>query len=491
MTPVFRALVGAAILGAGLPAMAAPWLDPGDIRARYSAQKLADRGAMNRTTSTWPLMWGNLEQGYQNTRASAATPDTTLNYLKFERKRQAERGFRAEASLASASEGALIQGFNAGPQDSGQAGLTLEWIGNHWALGLSPSFTQSPDDDDEVRADGSYLAFSAGNWVFGVGSIERWWGPGWQSSLILSNNARPIPSVWINRRNATAPQSNWLSWIGPWDATAFLGELEGERTVPDPKVLGVRLTLRPLQGLDIGFSRLIMLGGKGYPESSSTYWNALIGRDNGQLEENDPGDQLGAVDIRYGMDVGATTLGVYTQMMGEDEAGAFPARKSWLFGADAATHWFSAEQQWFVEYSNTIADDFNGDAIPNITYSHSRYNTGQHYYGRTMAASQGGDARMLTLGGWHFLTSGTNLGARLSHVELNTDGETTVKPGSNDVRYFVPRRDQSVTHLALNLGTQVAGGWLSGEASYSDAKIETLSGKIDQWRIAAQWRYRF
>ncbi|PAU77877.1 hypothetical protein CK501_14400 [Halovibrio salipaludis] len=474
-----------------LPATAAPWLDPGDPRARYSAQKLSDRGAMERTTSTWPMMWGNLEQGYEGATASSATPDTTLDYLKFERARQSSRGFRAEATLSGASEAALIQGFNAGPQDSGQAGLTMEWIGNHWALGLSPSFTQSPDDDDQVRADGSYLAFSAGNWIFGVGSIERWWGPGWQSSLILSNNARPIPSVWINRRNAAAPESEWLEWIGPWDFTAFLGELESKRAVAEPKILGMRLTMRPLQGLDIGLSRLIMLGGEGYSESSSTYWNAFIGRDNGQLEENDPGDQLGAVDIRYGTDLGPTTVGIYTQMMGEDEAGAFPARKSWLFGADATTSWLSAEQQWFVEYANTIADDFNGEAMPNITYSHSRYNTGQHYRGRNLAASQGGDARMLTLGGWHFLTSGTNLGARLSHIELNTDGSTTVEPGSRDVRYLVPVRDQSLMHLSLSLGTEVAGGWLSSQASYSDTKIETLSGEIDQWRIAAEWRYRF
>ena len=479
------------IFGTALPASAAPWLDPGDPRARYSTQTLSDRGAMNRTASTWPMMWGNLEQGYKGATASSATPDTTLDYLKFERDRQASRGFRAEATLSGASEAALIQGFNAGPQDSGQAGLTMEWIGNHWALGLSPSLTQSPDDDEEFRADGSYLAFSAGNWIFGVGSIERWWGPGWQSSLILSNNARPIPSVWINRRNAAPPESEWLEWIGPWDFTAFLGEMESERAVAEPKILGMRLTIRPLQGLDIGFSRLIMLGGEGYSESSSTYWNAFIGRDNGQLEENDPGDQLGAVDIRYGTDLGPTTVGIYTQMMGEDEAGAFPARKSWLFGADATTSWLSAEQQWFVEYANTIADDFNGEAMPNITYSHSRYRTGQHYKGRNLAASQGGDARMLTLGGWHFLTSGTNLGARVSHVELNTDGSTTVEPGSQDVRYLVPVRDQSLMQLTLSLGTEIAGGWLSGQASYADTKIETLSGEIDQWRIGAEWRYRF
>ncbi|XOZ33310.1 capsule assembly Wzi family protein [Halomonadaceae bacterium KBTZ08] len=427
---------------------------------------------MDRTTSTWPLMWGNVEHGYQDATAATATPDTTLSYLKFERKRQAERGFRAEASVAGASEGALIQGFDTAPQDDGQIGLTMEWIGNHWALGLSPSFTLSPDDDDELRADNSYLAFSAGNWVLGVGSIERWWGPGWQSSLILSNNARPIPSVWINRRNAGAPQSRWLSWMGPWDLTAFVGEPESGPAASDPRVLGTRLTLRPLQGLDIGLSQLIR-------------------RDNDQPDNKDTDDQLSAVDVRYAMSVGPTTVGLYTQLMDDDEAGTDSARELWLLGVDATTRWFSAEQQWFLEYSNT-ADGLNNGGTTNIGDSYSRANTGQYHYGRSTAASQCDGARMLTLGGWHFLTSGTNMGARLSHVDLNTDGPTTtIQPGSDNVRYFVPRRDQSFTHLALNVGTEVAGGWLSGEASYSDARIETLSGEIDQWRIAAQWRYRF
>jgi hypothetical protein len=45
------------------------------------------------------------------------------------------------------------------------------------------------------RADGSYLGVNFGNFMLSAGLMERWWGPGWDGGLILSTNARPIPSV--------------------------------------------------------------------------------------------------------------------------------------------------------------------------------------------------------------------------------------------------------------------------------------------------------
>ncbi len=41
-----------------------------------------------------------------------------------------------------------------------------------------------------------------GNWNISAGAIDRWWGPGWEGSLILSNNARPVPSIGIDRNEA-------------------------------------------------------------------------------------------------------------------------------------------------------------------------------------------------------------------------------------------------------------------------------------------------
>ncbi|MBN8238607.1 capsule assembly Wzi family protein [Marinobacter hydrocarbonoclasticus] len=493
MTLKHWALVGGAVAClSSFSVLAAPWLEPGDARARFAVQKLADRGEMNRGVTTWPLMWSAVQSssGFAST-ANGPSSALASAYLRFEMEEQARSGFRGEFNLNAQTEIPGITGFGSNSLAKAGTSVNLQWQGEAWALGLRPAYAHDPDDDEEIRLDGSYLAGTLGNWVLGAGAIDRWWGPGWQSSLILSNNARPIPSVWINRKDTHAPESSWLGWIGPWGFTVLAGQYESDRAVPDAKLIGMRFTFRPMDGLDIGLSRAIMFGGDGRPEGASTIWNALIGKDNGQLEENDPGNQIASIDARYGFAVGEQTMGLYAQMMGEDEAGAFPARKSWLLGSDWTTSLLNGDQQWFIEYANTLADDFLGDARPNITYDHSRYRTGYRHFGRNMASSFDGDAEAITLGGYHFMDNGNHLSAKVSYVELNIDGASRVVMPNTKVFYTVPEDAQKVAIMDLGYGTPLFDGWLDLNLQATDKKIEYISGQKDQWSVGASWTYRF
>ena len=474
------------------PVAAAPWLEPGDNRARFALQKLADRGHLNRTISTWPVMMGSVQSALgRTTDSDEIAIGGPLAYLRFEMDEQGKQGWRAEYQLGATNEPTFVRGFQAGPRADVETSLNLQWQGESWAFGVKPAVVANPEDDDAFRLDGSYLAATAGNWVFGAGAIDRWWGPGWQSSLLLSNNARPMPAVWLNRKDAHAPESDWLQWIGPWQFTLFAGQLEDERAIPEAKLIGMRLTVRPIEGLDIGLSRAIMLGGEGRPENASTFWNALIGRDNGQLEENDPGNQLGSIDARYGFGIGDQSIGIYAQMMGEDEAGAFPARKSWLLGTDWTSQFMESDQQWFVEYTNTLANDFLGDAMPNITYNHSRYRSGYRYKGRNMASTFDGDSEAVTAGIFNFFPDGRNLSASISYMDLNKDGANRVVITDSDIFYNVPAGNQKATILSAGYGTKLLNGWLDLTAQATDKKIELLGGEKDQWSVGAAWRYRF
>ena len=493
MTLKHWALVGGAVAClTSLSIAAAPWVEPGDARARFAAQKLADRGHMDRTVSTWPMMWSAVHSGLKPSVASdQSSVGSAAAYLRFEQEQQAQQGFRGEYSVYGGSEIPGIRGFDQNPLAKAGTAINLQWQGEVWAFGLNPSYAHKTDDDEELRLDGSYLAATAGNWVFGAGAIDRWWGPGWQSSLILSNNARPMPALWLNRNNSHAPEAGWLQWVGPWQFTAFAGQYESDREIPDAKLLGMRFTFRPIDGLDIGLSRAIMFGGEGRPEGASTIWNALIGRDNGQLEEDDPGNQLASIDARYGFAIGKQSLGLYAQMIGEDEAGAFPARKSWLLGADWTTQLFKADQQWFVEYTNTLADDFMGDAMPNITYNHSRYRSGYRYYGRSLAASFDGDAEAVIIGAFNFFDNGANLSAKVTYARLNKNGGNSTIITNEDIFYTVPEADQNVAILDLGYGTRLFNGWLDLSFQATDKKIQYLGGEKDQWYLGASWKYRF
>lgn len=474
-------------------AAAAPWLEPGDPRARHAVQQLADRGHLNRTVTTWPMMWATVDSGLkeQGSAHTDANVTTANAYLSFEQNYQAAGGMRNDFTLAGTTETPFIRGFDGGPREAGEATARVELQAQNWAARASFTYALDPEDDESIRLDGSYLAGTAANWVLGAGAIDRWWGPGWSNSLILSTNARPMPAVWLNRKDAKPFESQWLSWIGPWQFTVFAGQYEKERAVPNAKLIGMRATFRPVQGLDIGLSRAIMFGGDGRPEDASTIWNAFIGKDNGQLEENDPGNQIASIDIRYGFPVGDNSMSVYSQMMGEDEAGAFPARKSWLLGTDWTTSLGDSQQQWYLEYTNTTADDFLGDAIPSITYEHSTYQTGYRYYGRNMASTLEGDAEAASLGAYNFFPNGHNLRVGFTWADLNTDSRSRVVTSNPKLFYNVPAFQQEFVLFDVGYGMPFVGGWLKLKAQASNERIVFESGKKKGWFVSAAWDYRF
>ncbi|KAE8544183.1 capsule assembly Wzi family protein [Marinobacter nauticus] len=474
-------------------AAAAPWLEPGDPRARHAVQQLADRGHLNRTVTTWPMMWATVDSGLkeQGSARTDATVTSANAYLSFEQNYQAAGGMRNDITLAGTTETPFIRGFDGGPREAGEATARVELQAQNWAARASFTYALDPEDDESIRLDGSYLAGTAANWVLGAGAIDRWWGPGWSNSLILSTNARPMPAVWLNRKDAKPFESQWLSWIGPWQFTVFAGQYEKERAVPNAKLIGMRATFRPVQGLDIGLSRAIMFGGDGRPEDASTIWNAFIGKDNGQLEENDPGNQIASIDIRYGFPVGDNSMSVYSQMMGEDEAGAFPARKSWLLGTGWTTRLGDSQQQWYLEYTNTTADDFLGDAIPSITYEHSTYQTGYRYYGRNMASTFEGDAEAATLGAYNFFPNGHNLGVVITWADLNKDGGSRVAATNPAVFYNVSTVQQEVVLLDIRYGRPLFGGWLNFKGQAADTRLILESGSKQDWLLSIDWIYRF
>jgi len=178
-------------------------------------------------------------------------------------------------------------------------------------------------------------------------------------------------------------------------------------------------------------------------------------------------------------------------MMGEDEAGAFPARKSWLLGTDWTTAFANHEQQWYLEYVNTSADDLFGKAMPNVSYEHSTYSSGYRWRGRNMAASVDGDAEGVTLGAYNFFPNGNNLGTSVTHAELNQDNTSRATTTDPDVFYNIPAKAQKVTIATASYGMPVLYGWLTLSAHCTDKKIELLSGDKDRWTLGAQWQYRF
>lgn len=467
MTLKHWALVGGAVACLSVITVnAAPWTKVGDAYERHQLQKRADSGSLNHTVTTWPVMKDSVGLARNN-------------------------GLSAGLAISGSTENEFITGYASVESQEGMLAASAEYDGSWWAAGINAQLVANPSDDDAARLDGSYLALFPGNWVLGAGAVERWWGPGWQNSLILSNNARPAPGVWLSRHRETPFETPWLSWLGPWQITATVSQLEGEREVADPLLVGFRGTFRPIEGLDIGLTRTFIFGGDGRSASFSTFWDAFAGNDNPRDAAEDPSNQLGAVDVRYGFEVGEQTASIYGQMMGEDEAGGFPSRKSWLFGVDATTSLWGREQRWYLEGADTLADNLFGSPMEDIAYEHRVYRTGYRYKGRNLAASIDSDSQILTLGYFDFLSDGNTIGASVSYVDFTGNPPSRVTVPDSEVTYFYSSRDQAVMLFGgfWEFGTEYGKVRLSGQIA--EDKIAVRSRELDQWSLSARWSYGF
>jgi len=219
--------------------------------------------------------------------------------------------------------------------------------------------------------------------------MDRWWGPGWDGSLILSNNARPIPAITLGRNHTQAFKSKWLSWIGPWDVEVIWGQMEEDRFVPNARFFGMRVTFRPLNSLEIGLSRSAQWCGDGRPCGFDTFKDLFLGKDNvgdaGTTPENEPGNQLAGFDMRWSNMWFGQPSAFYAQAIGEDEAGGFPSRYLGQLGIETSGYFRNRwSYRWYAEWAGTSCDVIKSEVLYNCAYNNTIYQTGYRYRGRVV-----------------------------------------------------------------------------------------------------------
>jgi len=234
-------------------------------------------------------------------------------------------------------------------------------------------------------------------------SIERrHWGPSWTGSLILDAGAEAIPAIGWRKSEPTPFRTRWLSWLGPWSLDVFAGGLSQESGPRHAHLLGVRMQVMPLLGLELAASRTMQWGGSGRPESLSSLGRAVFGSDNvsaGSDQSSEPSNQLGGFDARYTFVLGERrTLSIYGQAIGEDEAGGLPSHYLGSVGLDAAFPLDAMTLRLFVEHANTTLNGTFGTPILASAYRHHIYVAGYTQRGEPLGHPIGGDARLTSIG---------------------------------------------------------------------------------------------
>jgi len=411
-------------------ASADPWLAPGDEGLRSDIERLADAGILHGPVTTWPLSWPDVARDVLAAE-EAGLDDATLGALVRVRRLardSSSSGFSGVGiRVSGAYEPTTLRQFADTPREEGELGMRASWLTDHFAVNLQGSYVASPDDGKDWRADGSYVGVNFGNFMLSAGLMERWWGPGWDGSLILSTNARPIPSVTLERNYTDPFKSRWLSWIGPWRASIAMGRMESHDVpVPDVRFFAARINFKPRPWLEFGLTRTAQWCGGDRPCDWNTFVDMVLGNDN-QIDENggdeqQPGNQMAGYDMRLRSPWRKLPLTFYTQLIGEDEAGYMPAKFIGQFGLE--TWGSSGFGGWRVraEYADTACNYSRHTPLYGCAYRNSIYPQGYAYRGRIIGHSMDNDSRMYTLAGLLTRENGDLLGVTLRRVELNRDG---------------------------------------------------------------------
>lgn len=414
--------------------MAEPWIDTSNIFLRESIQRLADAGYIKTPVTTYPLMWNDIAKDLKTIRLAKLTENNKNAYHYINHQLKLAKRNQQTIEASAAFNESRFTSF--GDTSRYKYGVTVNQtiMTDSFAMKFSPSIVNSSHNDENTRYDGSYLATYLGNWVASIGMQDRWWGPGWDTNLSLTNNARPIPAIALSRKSAVPVNIPFTDINIPWTVTTFMGVMDDNRIVKDTLLWGFRLNFKPIENLEVGITRLAQWGGENRPQDLSTFWDVFIGKDNcgaGGLNcdnNQEPGNQQAGYDLRYSFTVNNTPIALYGQYFAEDgdnsgDTLSFLTEPQIQVGLDTHLQFFDTPTSIFLEYSDTYADcrDSDASAIGNCFYEHHIYQTGMRYEQRTLGNLYDNDAKSIVLGAIVNLTTNTDLQIKLRHLKLNQD----------------------------------------------------------------------
>ncbi len=466
---------------------AGPYLEPGDVSLRHDIQLLADHGVIRGPVTTWPLAWGPILSSLRDADAADLPPAVADAYTRVRSRGRWEtrtNEVRFNSTFALADEPTRMRAFQNTPRGDVQVSSGAGWTGDWLNLDLNVQAVDSDQDSREARVDSSMIGIAAGNWTIAASTQNRWWGPGWDGSLILSSNARPIPSLVIDRVFTDPFETKWLSWLGHWDLTVLFGQLEADRAVSDAQFFGMRFNFRPTETLEIGVSRTALWCGDERPCGFDTFVDLFLGRDNvgdsGIGANNEPGNQLAGFDARW--KPRRLPVAFYAQLIGEDEAGGLPSRYLGQFGAE----WSGMlGDRWsthvFGEFAGTSCQFNESSEIFNCAYNHPVYSTGYRYRQRAIGHPADGDARVVSLGTNLSANDGVSWHGLVRYAALNRGGPA-------DSNHSLTPTRQDVLSIDLTHDRRLAVGSIRVGVGYERIDDDVSGTSDDSSRVFIEWR---
>lgn len=329
-------------------AQAAPWVKTEDQFLQQSIQLLANAGLVKTPVNTWPLMWQPLLQDLANIDTQSLTDAQLHAYLRVSSAASFSQQARINSLAFSGSNETLGQrGFGYQYQQEAQVSLGVEFKDNNWTAAVYKQFRQSAYDansfsENETHWDGSYGAYTAGNWVLFAAVQQQWWGPAIHSSFNFNNQQRPAKSIQISRLNPNMPLHNSLRSLGALQLNIQYGEYAGTAPTRHANYMAARVGLKPFSAVEVGLTARKLQPKPEQQNPTEPFFNLL------------PSDDLNnfGLDIRYHLNTQTALYGEYSNQSGGGQGSA------WLAGAQYHIGNQFVLLRFYTEFQK-IAEDYN------------------------------------------------------------------------------------------------------------------------------------
>jgi hypothetical protein len=438
------------ILGACAPAAASPWAEVGDNQMRADIEIVAAAGLIDGVTTQWPLPWTSLYRHLRDADLSDASPEArgAAARLLSQAMAATRSGWSAESDIDVTNDPSVVRGFDSLGRGEGQSQTSVSYGSSDFAARVSlGGFTQtfSHGSATKVMPDNSYVAAKLGDEaLLYAGWLDHWWGPGWISALALSNNARPMPQVGMQRLQTDASTWPILDWLGPWQGEFFVGLLDGPRLQKNTIYDGLRFTFNPAPGVEIGLARTDEICGQDHPCSPAYYFEL----NNSPTDVNKTNDE-GLIDVKFSHDLWGLPTQLYLQVMNEDTSPFTHSGTSHLFGATVFIPTAGNPLRLTAEYTSSLAttDIFSfGSYIYGFSYTNGGYPDGMRYRGRTLGFSLDDDSTLASLQAAWSDQSGRFYELSLHHATI---GAAQTPPGDNIVSTEAVSLDMAEARVTL------------------------------------------
>jgi len=399
-------IITATLVLAATSAQASPWAEVGDNALRVDVALLAASGVTDQVTLQWAMPWNGLLSQLDGDALIRQPADVRAAATRVLTRGRAETatGFSGSLMLASATTPSLVYGFDGMGRGDGQAQISLAYASGKTAIRISAGAFTTDFSGRSIKfmPDGTFIAHQLGtDTLVYAGWLSHWWGPGWISALALSNNARPMPQVGVQRVSSEPFKWPVLNLLGPWRAEAFIGLLDDLRIDRNTLYNAINFSFNPLPGLEIGLTRTEQLCGENHP--------CVPLRDTLHFA-NDPTNTnftsaQGQIDIKWSHKLLGFPMQFYMSVMNEDSSPITHSGTSHLFGITMFAPVFAGSPvRLTMEYTDSVPteDIFGfGNVFHGISYNNGGYPDGMRYRGRTLGFSLDSDSRLLTLqAGW-------------------------------------------------------------------------------------------